>query len=283
MEAVLRRLPRAALRKSLCEACARNLGGASVAGNQQRIGLQNSNRIRNRSYQTTARRTFPSSSPPPTPATPLRPPEEQAVPLQGYYEALLNQPLPAEDTAPSTRPPASPPEAAGGPKSEHEERIAKARVVFGSRLAGPAERRSELDAESTLVAGVWVPPRPSEPDNCCMSGCVNCVWDRFRDELEEWAMKSGEARARLAQARRKQRMEGTGLMAAEEGTPGHVAVSMDDDGGGSETNWGLDELMKGGGGGPGDLFGGIPVGIREFMRTEKRLKERHMRERTMGG
>jgi hypothetical protein len=44
---------------------------------------------------------------------------------------------------------------------------------------------------------------------------------------------------------------------------------MDDDGGGSQAIW--DPLGAGG----GDLFADIPVGIREFMKTEKKLKERH--------
>jgi predicted nucleic acid-binding Zn-ribbon protein len=96
-----------------------------------------------------------------------------------------------------------------------------------------------------------------------MSGCVNCVWDLYRDEMEEWAAASREARRRLNE-------RGTGLMRAGERTPAHVATSMDDDGRGSESNWdgsgGLEQE---------DLFGGIPVGIREFMRTEKRLKEKH--------
>ena len=91
-----------------------------------------------------------------------------------------------------------------------------------------------------------------------MSGCVNCVWDNYRDELEEWAAKSSEAR--MASAQQK---------GAETG------ASMDDDGGGSETNWGT--------GLGGDLFRDIPVGIREFMRTEKRLKQRHSKEGTTGG
>jgi hypothetical protein len=44
---------------------------------------------------------------------------------------------------------------------------------------------------------------------------------------------------------------------------------MDDDGGGSETNWdtGFDDADK------DKLFDDIPVGIREFMRTEKKLKQ----------
>ena len=64
-----------------------------------------------------------------------------------------------------------------------------------------------------------------------------------------------------------------------------VDMSMDDDGGGSETNWDGAEVGSGGGGEAGmeKLFEGVPVGIREFMRTEKRLKERHKREGTSGG
>ena len=51
--------------------------------------------------------------------------------------------------------------------------------------------------------------------------------------------------------------------------------SMDDDGGGSETNWSPGEGR--------DLFADIPVGIREFMRTEKILKMRHQGEGSKGG
>ena len=58
--------------------------------------------------------------------------------------------------------------------------------------------------------------------------------------------------------------------------PTHVATSMDDDGGGSESNWDSGLELSGQ---QGDLFQGIPVGIREFMRTEKMLKKKHIQER----
>jgi hypothetical protein len=89
----------------------------------------------------------------------------------------------------------------------------------------------------------------------------------YRDEMEEWAEKSAQARAAIQAQRQEGR--GTGSMVAGETSPSHVATSMDDDGGGSETNWntGLDDADK------DKLFDDIPVGIREFMRTEKKLKQ----------
>jgi hypothetical protein len=182
---------------------------------------------------------------------------------------LLSQPLRKVQPATRTAPTLPPPESL--PKTEKEATLQKARVVFGSRLAGPGERKAEIDAQTQNIAGVMVPPRPTEPDNCCMSGCVNCVWDMYRDEVEEWAAKSAEARAAM-QAQRDGRT-GTGTMVAGQGTPTHVATSMDDDGGGSETNWsaGLSVSQE-------NLFNDIPVGIREFMKTEKMLKQKHGEE-----
>jgi hypothetical protein len=177
---------------------------------------------------------------------------------------LLSKPL--SKTQPATRTAPEPPPPESLPMTTQEETLAKARIVFGSKLAGPAERRKEIEAASQKIAGVIVPPRPEEPDNCCMSGCVNCVWDLYRDEMEEWAAKSAEARARI-QAQREEG-KGTGTMLAGKGTPSHVATSMDDDGGGSEANWGPTDTE-------GSLFDDIPVGIREFMKTEKRLKQKN--------
>jgi hypothetical protein len=104
-----------------------------------------------------------------------------------------------------------------------------------------------------------------------MSGCVNCVWDLYREDLEEWAAKSAEAQARLAAS-----SDGGTLVEQHEpkSAPDSVRTAGDDDGGGSsETNW-----YQAGSKTVDDLFSGIPVGIREFMKTEKSLKERHERE-----
>jgi hypothetical protein len=88
------------------------------------------------------------------------------------------------------------------------------------------------------------------------------VWEMYRDDMEEWAEKSAQARAAI-QAQRQG--VGTGQMVNGTDVPSHVAVSMDDDGG-SESNWGETGQDS------SDLFDDIPVGIREFMKTEKKLK-----------
>lgn len=173
---------------------------------------------------------------------------------------------PTSEVQPLTQTTPEPPPPESVPKTQKEQTLEKARIVFGSKLAGPAERRKEIDAASQVIAGVTVPPKPAEPDNCCMSGCVNCVWELYRDDMEEWAEKSAQARAAM-QARR-QNGAGSGQMVAGSGVPSHVATSMDDDGGGSESNWGMEDGKN-----TSSLFDDIPVGIREFMRTEKKLKQ----------
>ncbi|KAF2033595.1 hypothetical protein EK21DRAFT_98023 [Setomelanomma holmii] len=240
--------------RNICASCFNALHRASNASTTGRMGLQNSNRMQRR-YKSY-----------------IAPPGEQARPITGFYAEMLKKPT--SEVQPLTKTSPEPPPPESRPKTQKEQTLEKARIVFGSKLAGPAERRKEIAAASQIIAGVTVPPRPEEPDNCCMSGCVNCVWDLYRDEMEEWAEKSAQARAAM-QAQR-QKGVGTGQMVAGSEVPTHVAVSMDDDGGGSETNWGLDA------GGERGLFDDIPVGIREFMRTEKKLKLMHERDHTVG-
>ncbi|KAI1278159.1 oxidoreductase-like protein [Xylaria sp. FL0933] len=200
-----------------------------------------------------------------------------------------------------------PPQPTAEPASAQE----KARIIFGSRLAGPAERADRLQAireRSVLVAGVLVPPRPEEPDNCCMSGCVNCVWDRYGEELEAWAAASARAEEALqAQRQQKARREGkvdVGVNVMGEGDASgaakdmpspsdNAAMSMDDDGGGSESNWRPEDIVKAKAKTDrpkiardlwdDELYRNVPVGIREFMKQEKRLKEKHRAEGTLGG
>lgn len=113
--------------------------------------------------------------------------------------------------------------------------------------------------------------RPPEPDNCCMSGCVSCVWDAYREEVEEWA------RARRRGETGRERGAGIG----EEGRVRGMGMGVGAGDGGDEGGVGdLDEVggMELGGEDDGGLFEGVPVGIREFMNTEKRLRERRATE-----
>lgn len=106
-----------------------------------------------------------------------------------------------------------------------------------------------------------------------MSGCVNCVWDAYREEVEEWARGRrrrdgdwGERRGRaMGGEGGRVRVIGVGDGSDEggvgdlDGVGGMDLTGMDDDDGGG-------------------LFEGVPVGIREFMSTEKRLRERRAAE-----
>jgi len=202
----------------------------------------------------------------------------KANPIDEYAEDSLNAPLnPIQSVTESIPPPPTPPPTER-PRTGPEEAALKAQMLFGApkdQEARQAEHDAELKKLSTTIAGVLVPPRPEEPDNCCMSGCVNCVWDRYRDELEDWAAASAEAREKMKAQRAKEKAASG--MSQEGGTPSHVLSSMDDDGGGSETNWEAADPDEG-----KDLFEGVPVGIREFMKIEKRLKEQQKKAQSAG-
>ncbi|RYC59077.1 hypothetical protein CHU98_g7138 [Xylaria longipes] len=65
---------------------------------------------------------------------------------------------------------------------------------------------------------------------------------------------------------------------------------MDDDGGGSETDWRITEKEMAKTDRPkiakdlwdDDLYSKVPVGIREFIKHEKKLKKKHEEEGTFG-
>lgn len=98
------------------------------------------------------------------------------------------------------------------------------------------------DEKERYVEGIRIPPKPIEPDNCCMSGCIHCVWDLYREAFEEY-----QAQRKLANEK---------LMAA--GKPQLDQLEE------SQTSY--DEE---------DAFKDIPIGIRAFMALEKSIKEKH--------
>ncbi|OAA58444.1 Oxidoreductase-lik [Niveomyces insectorum RCEF 264] len=231
----------------------------------------------------------------------LRRPEDirQVLPRGAYYDILLTHPPPYDNTKREAPPTSARPTTTAAtattattatttttatsikpaeqdPASVNETPLTaaqqRARIVFGSRLAGPAERAERLAAlrkKSKRIAGVLVPPKPDEPDNCCMSGCVNCVWDRFRDEMEAWASANAEATQRL-------RAQEGGVAAGMSGPSAPPTASPASEPS-PETKSAADDAWN------EELYKRLPVGIREFMKTEKRLKLRHEREGTVGG
>ncbi|KAG7763142.1 hypothetical protein KL946_003958 [Ogataea haglerorum] len=73
--------------------------------------------------------------------------------------------------------------------------------IFGFSGKNKSDKSSRRDVSyrsiKRNIAGVMVPKRPIEPDNCCMSGCVNCVWELYGEDLEEWKQLTKLAAQRL--------------------------------------------------------------------------------------
>lgn len=115
---------------------------------------------------------------------------------------------------------------------------------MGTPLAGPGlspeQHQTSKVSRGETIAGVYVPPKPEEPDNCCMSGCVSCVMTTFLEDLEEWRDAKKAAAAALSALNIK---PAAAAAAAEEG---HA------------------ELL--------DSYEGIPVGMRAFMEMERKMK-----------
>ncbi|CRK31922.1 hypothetical protein BN1708_016046 [Verticillium longisporum] len=265
-------------------------------------------------FASSATHTIQSQTPP----APIVPSNKQAHPIGNFYQAMLDDPQPIPGQKPEQPPASAAPSAKKEPAKKRESTAPlpqrapaepshaeateqeeppvpspppataeeKARLVFGEIRSGPrarAERLAAARAKTVTIAGVLVPPRPVEPDNCCMSGCVNCVYDLFQEELEEWSAAKKEAEARLA-AQQAEALAETEAEQASSSSAGSGG-SMDDDGGGSEVDWVPQPPEQGPAKHAWDegLYADIPVGIREFMKTEKRLKEQHRQQGTLGG
>ncbi|KAL8791101.1 MAG: hypothetical protein Q9213_000308 [Squamulea squamosa] len=213
-----------------------------------RLSLLPSFRPRARDLHTSSRSLYPRSKPTSSP-----PPNSE----DDYYSLLLSQPL--ASTAPTSFSlPSSPhPSSVSSPA---EEPSRDPSILFGTPLAGPsaARRRAGYDDSPSGLN------RPREPDNCCMSGCVNCVWDAYREEVEAWV------------ARRRENLR---TVRGEEEIEKRKAIEMRGRGKRVTGASGATQEVQRSDEDVGELFEGVPVGIREFMKTEKRLGEERERKR----
>ncbi|CAK9440987.1 uncharacterized protein LODBEIA_P48560 [Lodderomyces beijingensis] len=158
-----------------------------------------------------------------------------------------------------------------------EERI---RVVFGGRIKGEDRQSSSRveRGESRVIAGVTVPSRPPEPDNCCMSGCINCVWELFEEDLKEWSEKREEAASKLVAAgpaggRWPEHFHAPLKLLDRAHYPESLKDKSDDElFGGAKGHQGSSKAEE------DEKWGDVPVSIRVFAATEKRLKLKHKQD-----
>jgi hypothetical protein len=194
--------------------------------------------------------------------------QEQALPLGDFYTDLLATPIPKHSSHSTV---ALPTFVQSGDQSKEE----RARKLFGTMERYRSSVSESPDATWRTINGVPVPPRPAEPDNCCMSGCVHCVWDDYRDDVESWAKRLHDAQAR---SHTKNTTGDSAKIDIPRPELREASGSMDDDGGGSEGLWASPSASNEG----DELFQSIPVGIREFMATEKRIRDRKKSRKEKG-
>lgn len=144
-----------------------------------------------------------------------------------------------------------------------EEKIAK---VFGGRIKGESPQSSSRVnvGEPRVIAGITVPDKPIEPDNCCMSGCINCVWELFNDDIKHWDKKRKEAAEHLKVKGGKwpENFHAPVKYLDKSNLPDSMA----------NTDKPVDEE-----GGNGDVWGDVPVSIKVFVETEKKMKAKKRR------
>ncbi|KAG7665418.1 uncharacterized protein J8A68_001106 [[Candida] subhashii] len=151
-----------------------------------------------------------------------------------------------------------------------EEKIAK---IFGGRIKGEARVSSSriTRGEGTTIAGIDVPARPPEPDNCCMSGCINCVWEMFDEDLKEWNDKRILAAKELVKAggRWPENFHAPLKYLKRENYPESIMHKSE-----AELKEEQEEASRTSD--EDDSWGGVPVAIRVFAEVEKKLKEKRL-------
>ncbi|KAJ3157630.1 hypothetical protein HDU89_000006 [Geranomyces variabilis] len=92
--------------------------------------------------------------------------------------------------------------------------------------AAAGEELARLNAEEKSL----VPPEV--PTNCCMSGCVNCTWDLYQDDMEAFQASKNKIRARrrellLAAGREKEAADADKPFSPEESLDPSMAAFLE--------------------------------------------------------
>lgn len=154
----------------------------------------------------------------------------------------------------------------------NEEKIAK---VFGGRIKGEDRKSTSrvLRGEPRIIGGINVPDKPPEPDNCCMSGCINCVWELFDEDIKDWNEKRNKAAKKLVEngGRWPEDFHAPLNHLNRENFPLSLANK-------SDSELGLDKDKKK----DDEAWGNVPISIRVFAEVEKRIKEKKKLQQLQG-
>lgn len=86
------------------------------------------------------------------------------------------------------------------------EQPSRAETPFGAVEISKTQRQAEMEtkppssaATQPTLRGIKIPLKPSPPgaEDCCMSGCARCVYDLFKEDLEDYQESLSEARSAL--------------------------------------------------------------------------------------
>ncbi|OLL24238.1 UPF0651 protein, mitochondrial [Neolecta irregularis DAH-3] len=71
------------------------------------------------------------------------------------------------------------------------------KIRFSSRMDTPPSVQKSKQEWIELADGIRIPAKPEPPDNCCMSGCMKCVWVLYQQEVDEWMAAIENAKHQL--------------------------------------------------------------------------------------
>lgn len=81
------------------------------------------------------------------------------------------------------------------------EKSSSAETPFGAVESSDTQRRAESESSTPkhTIRGISIPLKPPPPgaEDCCMSGCARCVYDLYKEDLEEYQESLTSVRSKL--------------------------------------------------------------------------------------